>query len=63
MAVRLLHRMLSGPCMLLLDVQGAESVVSLCHDAPPRYLTLPSENNRILRINALSITESMCKRE
>ena len=65
MAVRLLHCMLSGPCMLLLDVQGeefVEGVVSSCHDTLSSYLTLPTENNRILRINTLSIAESMCKR-
>ena len=63
MAVRLLHCMLSGPCMLLLDVQGGESVASWCHDTLSCYLTLPTKNNRILRVNTLSIAESMCKRE
>ena len=30
--------------MLLLDVQGGESAVSLCHDTLSCYLTLPTEN-------------------
>ena len=46
MAVRLLYGMLSGPCILLLDVQGeefVEEVVSSCHDMLLCYLMFPTE--------------------
>ena len=54
MAVRLLYCMLSGQCMLLLDVLGeelVEEVVSSCHDMLPCYLAFPTEKIHILRMS------------
>jgi hypothetical protein len=55
-AVCLLYCMLPGPHMLLLDVLGEDFVKErvLCHVMLLCHLTLPTENNCILRIHSVN---------